>query len=136
MAEVKVGFNRIKRMLIKIEEIKYKEMCSRISRLGFDVSEVIGFYPFNKLPARERLNVFLEYEECSEITKQEFKNDIEYACAIYPDIVINYINYVLDEVGVPPINEMNIYKELILRDHPDLIDEFEKIENKWKGFLK
>lgn len=136
MPEIKVGYNRVKRMLIKIEDIKYKELCSRISCLGFDVSEVIGFYPFNKIPARERLNIFLEYEECSEITKLEFKNDVEYACAIYPNIVINYINYVLDEVGVPPISEINVYKELILREHEELKEEFEKIESKWKRYSK
>lgn len=78
--------------------------------------------------------VFLEYEEIKVNGSMELITEGQYACCMYPTVVIQYLHYLLDEIGVPPVGEISLYRRWILEAQPDLESELDQLERNWKRF--
>jgi hypothetical protein len=132
MTAIKTSIKRTQKMIEELEKKNHERIILRIKHLGFDPDDVLNAFRIGNPFAKARLMVFLEYEELKELCRLKYVNEVRYACSFYPTVVINYIYYLLDEIGVPPIEELEIYKQLISEQHPDVIKEFEQLERKWK----
>lgn len=130
MAGTKVALNRSQKMLSQLEKQDRKQIQKRIARLGFLPDEVLATLPLDKRATRARLLVFLEYEEINQACVCSNITEIHYSCAFYPTVIIEYLHYLLDEVGLLPAEEIGIYRDFIVETNPDVTEAFEQLERK------
>lgn len=133
MAGIQTRLNRTEKALGKLD-MEYKERIqNRIIKLGYDPTEVLRMFPIDYQAAKSRLLVFLEYEEIASEYPMELITEAHYACAMYPLRVISYIHYLLDKVGIPPLDEIDVYRNLIVERYPELLNDFRRLEDKWRS---
>ncbi|MFD2368873.1 hypothetical protein ACFSO0_02485 [Brevibacillus sp. GCM10020057] len=135
MAGTKVALNRSQKLLSQLEKQDREQIQKRIARLGFVPDEVLTMLPLDKRATRARLLVFLEYEEINQACACSHITEIHYSCAFYPSIMIDYLHYLLDEVGLLPAEEIDVYRDLIVTKNPDVTKAFSQLERKWKACL-
>lgn len=135
MAGTKVALNRSQKMLSHLEKQDRKQIQKRIARLGFVPDEVLATLPLDKKATRARLLVFLEYEEINQAYACSHITEIYYSCAFYPTVMIEYLHYLLDEVGLLPEEELDIYRDLIVATNPDVTEAFDQLERKRRACL-
>jgi|GEM_PF-7035031 len=135
MAGTNVALNRSQKLLNKLEKQDREQIQKRIARLGFVPDEVLTMLPLDKRATRARLLVFLEYEEINQASACSHITEIHYSCAFYPTVMIEYLHYLLDEVGLLPAEELDIYRDFIVATNPDVTEEFEQLERKWRACL-
>lgn len=113
----------------------HARLSRRITSLGYEPDEVLAVLPPRNQSTYARLLVFLEYEELNKDYPFSAITELQYACSWYPTVVIRYLHYLLDDVGVPPIEELELYRKLILELHPEQIAEVTALERRWKSCL-
>lgn len=133
MAGMKGVLNRFQKRLAKLEEHEREHIQKRIALLGYLPNEVLGTLPLFKRETRARLLIFLEFEEIHQEYAFSCVTELHYSCAFYPTIIIDYLHYLLDQVVVPPIEELDIYRYLIGSTHQNVTIAFEELERKWKA---
>jgi len=134
MARVKTGLSRSERLLQNLERQEEEQIRQRLAAAGYMVDEVLAAFPLGNKAGRARLKVLLEYEELDKADPDADMTEIEYACRYYPYVVINYVQYLLDEVGPPSAEEKPILRELFA-NNPDALKRFEQIEKEWTKCL-
>ncbi|GFZ87156.1 hypothetical protein GCM10008018_36650 [Paenibacillus marchantiophytorum] len=132
MAGIKTRLERTQKMVKRLEDEYRDALHNRINQLGYRLSEVLETFPIEKQAAKARLMVVLEYEEITVNGAMQLITEGHYACAFYPIVVIQYLHYLLDEIGVPPLDEIGLFRQLILEAQPDLKADFHVLERKWK----
>ncbi|GAA4724167.1 MULTISPECIES: hypothetical protein [Brevibacillus] len=135
MAGTKVALNRSQKMLSQLEKQDREQIQKRIARLGFVPDEVLATLPLEKRATRARLLVFLEYEEINQAYACSHITEIHYSCTFYPSVMIEYLHYMLDEVGLLPAEEIDVYRDLIVATNPDVMQNFDQLERKWRACL-
>lgn len=123
-------------MLDKLEQQKHEQIRRRVAGTGYMVDEILEAFPLDNKAAKARLMVFLEYEELNRDNQAVDISEIEYACWNFPAVVIDYVHYLLDEVGAPEVEELPVLKKLIVNQHPELIHRFAQLERTWIQCLK
>lgn len=134
MARVKTGLSRSERLLQKLERQEEEQIRKRLAAAGYMVDEVLMAFPLNKKAGRARLKVLLEYEELDKADPAADMTEIEYACRYHPCVVIDYVQYLIDEVGPPSAEEIPILRELFA-NNPDALKRFEILEKEWTKCL-
>ena len=132
MAGIKVRLERTQKLVMRLEDEYREALNSRIQRLGYCPDEVFSTFPLEHKAAKARLMVLLEYEELCMETSPELITEPQFACCFYPEVVLDYLHYLLDEVGVPPVEEIDIYKDWILGSNARFAEGFERLEQKWR----
>lgn len=127
MAGTKVALNRSQKMLSQLEKQDREQIQKRIARLGFVPDEVLATLPLDNKATRARLLVFLEYEEINQASTCSYITEIHYSCAFYPSIMIEYLHYLLDEIGLLPEEEIDVYRDLIVATNPDISEAFDQV---------
>ncbi|WP_436664021.1 hypothetical protein ACOALA_20305 [Alicyclobacillus acidoterrestris] len=135
MHGIKARMNRTQKALSKLEKQAYEMLSRRIAVLGYEPDEVFAVLPMGNQATHARLMVFLEYEELNKDYPLLAITELQYACAWYPAVMIRYLYYLLADVGVPPIEELDVYRELILEQHPEKLVELTDLERRWKACL-
>lgn len=135
MAGTKVALNRSQKMLSQLEKQDREQIQKRIARLGFVPDEVLASLPLDKKATRARLLIFLEYEEINQAFSCSHITEIHYSCAFYPRVMMEYLHYLLDEVGLLPVEEIDVYRDLIVATNPDISEAFDQLERKWRACL-
>ena len=134
MARVKTGLSRSERLLQKLERQEEEQIRQRLAAAGYMVDEVLAAFPLGKKAGRARLKVLLEYEELDKADHAANMTEIEYACRFHPYVVLDYIHYLIDEVGPPSVEEIPILRELFA-NNPDALKRFEILEKEWTKCL-
>jgi hypothetical protein len=134
MANIRSKLRKIQQGIDQIEQKQFEEIRRKISWLQYDLEDVLGHFPPDNKASRQRLMVFLEYEEINADHPLTYISEGQYACHMYPNVVLAYLHYLLDEVGVPPVDEIAIYREFILKGSPELAMELYCLEIKWRQF--
>ncbi|WP_341280232.1 hypothetical protein [Paenibacillus sp. FSL H8-0537] len=134
MSKVKARLEQAKKQIQRIENQHRDAMSIRIQRLGYDSNEVLEAFSYKHKAGNARLMVWLEYQEINLECPMELIAEVEYAGSFYPEIILNYLHYLLDEVGVPPLEEIDIYKAVILKSHSELAMNMYQLEHKWRQY--
>ena len=134
MAGIKVRLERTQKLVMRLEDEYREALNSRIQRLGYCPDEVFSTFPLEHKAAKARLMVLLEYEELCMETSPELITEPQFACCFYPEVVLDYLHYLLDEVGVPPVHEIDIYKDWMLDINPSYTGDFDRLEHKWREY--
>ncbi|MNH85411.1 hypothetical protein D3C73_378520 [compost metagenome] len=132
MSRIRSRLNQIQQRIEQREQEQLGEICNRIIRLQYDPDEALLQFPINRQAARQRFMIWLEYEEINAEYPFDYITEGQYACHMYPEIVLAYVHYLLEEVGVPPMKEIDLLREHILAAHPDLTMDFYRLEMKWR----
>lgn len=134
MAGIKTRLDRTQKLVKRLEDEYMDALNHRIQRLGYRPEEVFDTFPLEQKAAKARLMVLLEYEELSSESPMELITEPKFACSFYPEVVMNYLHYLLDEVGVPPVEEIDIYRNWILGTNPSYVEDFGRLEYKWQVY--
>lgn len=132
MVGIKTRLERTQKLIARLEDEYRDALNNRIQRLGYRPDEVFGTFPLEHKAAKARLMVLLEYEELCMETSPELITEPHFACCFYPEVVLDYLHYLLDEIGVPPVAEIDIYKDWILGSDARYTEGFNRLEHKWR----
>jgi len=132
MARIRSKLDKLTKEVDRVVAERNKEICRRIVALGYDVDHALMYFPIDRPCARRRLEIKLEYEELHIEYPFSAITEGQYACGMYPQIVIEHVHWMLDEVGVPSVEEIELYREYLLCVHPELSSEFLWLERKWR----
>ncbi len=110
---IKLAIKTVKRQLERLEELERRQIIKKIIEFGYLPDEVIKVVPLCNPATKARLLVFLEYEELQQQQTFQTITEIDYACAIYPEVVIGHLNYYLDYEGVAPFSDLKEYKQIL-----------------------
>lgn len=132
MIGIKARLERTQKLVRRLEDEYRDALNTRIQRLGYRPDEVLADLPLEHAATRARLMVVLEYEELCMETQPELITEPQFACSFYPEVILNYLHYLLDEVGVPPVEEIDIYRGWILDTNPSYTEDFDRLEHKWR----
>lgn len=134
MTGIKTRLERTQKLVKRLEDEHREALHNRIQRLGYRQDEVLETFPLEQKAAKARLMVLLEYEELNMESPMELITEPQFASSFYPEVVLDYLHYLLDEVGVPPIAEIDIYREWILGANPSYTKDFDRLERKWRVY--